>query len=265
MSTTGWATEDRCSETGSIPKPNHNLTTRSQEQHLEEARAAPVLSQGLKWEEVGKLWGRGEDQHDQEAPSHLCRGMHPPKSQMHLAGQSHAQLLQGTGSAVLHKICLAPRIWWVSSYHVCQQHVPGDLPLTTERHWEKVLVGRRGDQQGLYQHQKPMSRPSSTWLRAGGGDETEPSLNNHPVISVQSAEGRAHPTPLFPALQGLYEKGGRGGTWDLQKSEGQHKGISVGKDRAPVLPLRAKVCVPLSAQQPSAKGGQIQAPAAVQE
>lgn len=137
--------------------------------------------------------------------------------------------------------------------------MPGDLPLTSEGRWEKVL--------GVKEVTPPrtVSTPKAhvkTQPQAGGGDETEPSLNNRPVISVQSTEEHAHPTPPFPALQGPYEKGGRGRTWDLQESEGQHKGTSAGKDMAPVLPLQAKVRVPPSAQQPSAKVRQIQAPAA---
>lgn len=129
-----------CSGTGSTPKSNHNLTTCSLEQPYEEARAAPVLSQKLKWGEVGKLGGRG-DQHDQEAHNHPCRGIHQPKSQRWLAGPSCTHLWSA-GSAAPSGIHPTPTILQVSPYHICWQHMPGDFPRMAEGHWEKVLGGK---------------------------------------------------------------------------------------------------------------------------
>ena len=179
-----------------------------------------MLSQGLKWEEVGKLWGRGDHQHDQEAHNHPRRGDPPaqiPKTALlaHLAPICGVQARQcQVGSTP--RLGFGGSLLTASAGNTSQATSHPRLKDAGRRYW----VGRRQDHQGLYQHQKPMSRLSQTRRRAGGGYETEPSLNNHPVISVQSAEERTHPSSPFPALQGPYEKWGRGRTRDLQESEG---------------------------------------------
>lgn len=126
----------RIFRTSSTLKSNHNLMICSQEQHLLEARASPVVSQGLKQEEAV---GQGRPSQP-GSPQPSLQG--DPPAQIHLTGPSCNQPLPGTGSVVPHEIHLTPRIWWVSPYQICQQHAPGDLPRTSEGLWEKVLGGK---------------------------------------------------------------------------------------------------------------------------
>jgi len=118
-------------------------------------------------------------------------------------------ILQGTGLAVPSEIHSARGIWPVSPDCSCWQHVPGDLPPTSKGPQEKVPGGKEVRSPRTVPTPKT---PRQTQKQAGGGDEAEPSLNNHPVIRVQNAEEPARPTPSpFPVLQGSYEKGGTGG------------------------------------------------------